>query len=63
MPSARVGILSDTRLFSEGVSRLVGVDAALQVVDVGDADALLAAPEMTGIAAAVTAARRESAGE
>jgi DNA-binding NarL/FixJ family response regulator len=43
MSAVRVGILSETRLFVEGLSRIVGAEADLRFVDVGDEDALMAA--------------------
>jgi DNA-binding NarL/FixJ family response regulator len=42
MSAVRVGVLSDTRLFSEGLARIINSEASLQFVDVRDKDALLA---------------------
>lgn len=41
--SVLVGILSDTRLFVDGLSHIVRAEAALRFVDIGDEHALMAA--------------------
>jgi two-component system nitrate/nitrite response regulator NarL len=43
MSTVRVGILSTTRLFVEGLSHIVSAEPALQLVDIGDEDTLAAA--------------------
>jgi DNA-binding NarL/FixJ family response regulator len=44
MTTVRVGILSDIRLFTEGVKRIVSAEASLRAVDIGDEDAFAALP-------------------
>jgi DNA-binding NarL/FixJ family response regulator len=43
MSTVRVGILSATRLFVEGLARIVGAEPSLQLVEIGDEDTLAAA--------------------
>jgi DNA-binding NarL/FixJ family response regulator len=44
MSVVRIGVLSDTRLFSEGVSRIVSADASLHLTQFDDEASLVAAP-------------------
>jgi two-component system nitrate/nitrite response regulator NarL len=61
MSAVHVGVLSGTRLFVEGVSRIVSAEPAIELVEIGNEEALITGPPVVSLQVLLLDGRMERA--